>query len=182
MKKIIAECLPLLLLCGMGEIAAGSVLGGMGSLLHSMDGLIVLVPGIIGLRGNISGSLGSRLGSAMHLGLITSENVLNDELHENIRASITLSVLMAGLIAILAYATCRILGLPSLSPLRLLAIALLTGCASGVLQALVTVGIIALAFRREYDPDNITGPILATVGDVITLLCLAGSAMLVGSL
>jgi len=34
-------------------------------------------------------------------------------------------------------------------------------------------------FKRGYDPDNITGPALATFGDVVTMLCIFGSAFMI---
>ena len=39
--------------------------------------------------------------------------------------------------------------------------------------------IIYLVFKRGYDPDNITGPALATFGDMITMLCIFVSAVFV---
>jgi cation transporter-like permease len=35
-----------------------------------------------------------------------------------------------------------------------------------------------IAFKRGYDPDNITAPLLATVGDIITLGCIFITAFL----
>jgi cation transporter-like permease len=46
----------------------------------------------------------------------------------------------------------------------------------------MTIGIIYLVFMRGYDPDNITGPALATFGDIITILCILFSASIVGGL
>ena len=43
----------------------------------------------------------------------------------------------------------------------------------------MTVGIIFLVFKRGYDPDNITGPALATFGDIITICCIFFVASLV---
>ena len=43
----------------------------------------------------------------------------------------------------------------------------------------MAIGIIYLVFKRGYDPDNITGPALATFGDMVTMLCIFGSAVLV---
>ena len=61
-KEMVKQSLPLLIFCGLGGIVAGSTLGVMIDLLESIPGLIVVVPGIIALRGNISTAFGSRLG------------------------------------------------------------------------------------------------------------------------
>jgi len=48
-----------------------------------------------------------------------------------------------------------------------------------LILSLLTISIIYIVFRRGYDPDNITGPALATFGDIVTMLCIFGSALLV---
>ena len=65
------------------------------------------------------------------------------------------------------------------NPVKLISIVLIAGIISGIILTLLTISIIYLVFKRGYDPDNITGPALATFGDVITMLCIFGSAVLV---
>ena len=78
-KEMLKQSLPLLIFCGIGGIVAGSTLGVMADILQNIPGLIVVIPAIIALRGNISTAFGSRLGSAYHLGIIDAENKWNDE-------------------------------------------------------------------------------------------------------
>jgi cation transporter-like permease len=65
-------------------------------------------------------------------------------------------------------------------PLLLILIVVIAGGISGLILTFLTIIIIYLVFRRGYDPDNITGPALATFGDVVTMLCIFGSAVFVG--
>ncbi|RLF31290.1 MAG: divalent cation transporter, partial [Thermoplasmata archaeon] len=58
-------------------------------------------------------------------------------------------------------------------------IVVLAGLISALILTLLTVSIIYIVFKRGYDPDNITGPALATFGDIVTTLCIFGSALLV---
>ena len=171
-KTMLRQSLPLLILCGIGEIFAGRVFGGMVDFLEYLPGLIVLIPAIMGLKGYIDITLGSRLGSATHVGLIAPGNIWNDETKENIFASLGLGIIMAVIAGFLAHFTCWILGLPSIGALKLIGIALLAGTLAGVILAFLTIGIIILSFKRGYDPDNITAPSLATFGDIITLGCI----------
>ena len=83
-KEMVKQSLPLILLCGLGAIFAGSTLNLMKGLFTQIPGLIVVIPAIIAMRGNISTALGSRLGSAYHLGLINADNLWTDELKQNI--------------------------------------------------------------------------------------------------
>ena len=61
-------------------------------------------------------------------------------------------------------------------------IVLIAGLLSGLILTFMTIGIIYLVFRHGYDPDNITGPALATFGDMISMACIFISAILMGGI
>ena len=63
-KEMLKQSLPLIIICGIGGVITGSTLGAMIDILKEIPGLIVVIPAVIALRGNISTALGSRLGSA----------------------------------------------------------------------------------------------------------------------
>jgi len=174
-QDLIKQSMPLLLGCGMGEIIVGSFFGQLD--LEMLPGLIVLVPAIIGLRGNISVALGSRLGSGFHLGVIDFSHSWKKEVKENIIASLFLSSVMSIIIGFFAYGTCRILGFPCMGIHFFIGIALIAGFVSGVTLSLVALLTVYVAFCRGYDPDNITGPVLATIGDIITIICISGASL-----
>ena len=176
-KEMVKQSLPLNIFCGLGAIVAGSTLSLMTDLFYEIPGLIVVIPAIIAMRGNISTALGSRLGSAYHLGVIDSENLWSDDLKQNILGSLVLSFSVSVIIGILAYITSLFLGV-SPDPAQLILIVVVAGIISGLILTLLTIGIIFLVFKRGYDPDNITGPALATFGDMITMACIFGSAIL----
>jgi mgtE-like transporter len=180
-KVLVKQSLPLLIICGFGGIIAGSTFGFMKYIFETIPGLIVIVPGVIALRGNISTAFGSRLGSAYHLGVIDKDNIWNTELKQNIFGSLILSCAMSAIIGVLAYGTSLLLGVHP-NALVLISIVLIAGVTSGAIQTLMTILIVFLVFKKGYDPDNITGPALATFGDIITMLCIFGSAIVVGGL
>ena len=177
-KEMVKQSLPLIVFCGLGAIVAGSTFGMMTELLREIPGLIVIIPAIIAMRGNISTAFGSRLGSAYHLGIIDADNLWNEELRQNIIGSLILNFFVAIIIGILAYFTSILLQVYP-NPIKLISIVLLAGVISAVILTLITIVIIYLVFKRCYDPDNITGPALATFGDIVTMLCIFGSAILV---
>ena len=178
-KEMVKQSLPLLIFCGIGGIVAGSTLGVMKELLQNIPGLIVVIPGIIAMRGNISTALGSRLGSAYHLGIIDADNLWNEELRQNIIGSFTLSLLVSIIVGILAYVTTVIFFKIYPDPVKLIAIVIMAGIISAFFLTLLTIVIIFIVFKRGLDPDNITGPALATFGDVITMFCIFGSAIII---
>ena len=180
-KELLKQSLPLLVVCGLGGIITGNTLGLMVDILEKIPGLIVVIPAVIALRGNISTAFGSRLGSAYHLGIINADNMWNNELKQNVIGTLMLSFIMSFIIGLLAYVTSWFFGVQP-NGLQLIFIVVLAGGISGVILTLLTIGIIYLVFKRGFDPDNVTGRALATFGDVITMLCVFGSAVLLGGL
>lgn len=178
-KEMLKQSLPLLILCGLGGIVAGRTLGEMTELIKNIPGLIIIIPAIIALRGNISTTFGSRLGSAYHLGIIDADNLWNEELKQNIIGSLILSILISTIIGFLAYIASIIFFNFTPNPIKIILIVILAGILSGIILTLLTIGIIFAVFKRGYDPDNITGPALATFGDIITMFCIFGSAILI---
>jgi len=177
-REMLKQSLPLLIICGLGGIVAGSTLSVMTELLRTIPGLIVVVPAIIALRGNISMTFGSRLGSAYHLGIIDAENMWNEELRQNIVGSLLLSFLMSVLIGILAYGTSLMFHVYP-DPFKMILIVVIAGSISAVVLTILTIFIMYLVFKRGYDPDNITGPALSTFGDIVTMTCIFGGALFV---
>ncbi len=179
LPSVYRETLPVLFLAGLGLVTAGLLLQQMKDVLYKTPGLLVMVPALIALRGGISGAMGSRLGSAIHMGLMGKGNLLNPEAWQNVLAAFILSVVLSLLVGALSHVTSLLLGLGSAGLLKLVLIATVAGTAAGVIQIGITFGIILIAFTWGLDPDNVTTPSLATVGDMITilLLLLVSSAM-----
>jgi len=176
-RSIVREALPFELVCTIAGVFAGVILVRMVDMIETIPGLIVLVPAILGMRGNISCTLGSRLGSAIHLGLIDKIE-RNPELINNVAGSLALSLIMSIVLGILAHLTTIALGMQS-SVLALIAIAVFAGVSSGLVLAIIAAVITIGAFRHGIDPDNITTPALGTLGDVITMIAVFCAAKVV---
>ena len=180
-KEVVKQSLPLLIICGLGGIITGNFLSAMVILFKEIPGLLVVIPAVIALRGNINTTLGSRLGSAYHLGIIDVNNLWNNELKQNIIGSLVLSFIISLIIGIFAYLSSILLNIYP-NPIVLISIVVIAGGLSGLILAFLTIIIIYLVFKRGYDPDNITGPALATFGDIITIFCIFFSAILIGGI
>ncbi len=179
--KVLRESLPVLILLAVFELFAGGLLSSMSTILETMPGLLVIIPALIDMRGNISGALGSRLGSAVHLGLIDLKHIFNPELRENVRASILLSAMISLFAGIFGWLTCALFGINP-QPLKIIATIFIAGTFAGLVLAAVTVLIVIVALKKKLDPDNIVSPALATVGDAVTLLILFGTVAFLGGL
>ncbi len=180
-KKIIRETLPVLVVTTMGGITAGIFLENVKhDMIVKIPGLLILLPAILGNRGNIAGALGSRLSSALHLGLIDAELKWNKMLSDNLYATIILNIAVSLLLGTLAWCAYEMAGFPGeASIIKLTLIALIAGTLAGVLLALLTILLAIYTSSKGMDPDNILMPLVSTVGDIATIICLIGAVWFV---
>ena len=169
-SSIVKEAAPFELVAVLGGIASGVILSGMTSELELIPGLIVIIPGVMGLRGNISSTLGSRLGSAIHMGLITKIDFKNKELTNNIIGSMILTVVISIFLGILGHCVSILLGFESAGLPKMVLISLLSGFFSGLILSFISVYLAIGTFRFGFDPDNVVTPAIATIGDILSIM------------
>jgi mgtE-like transporter len=170
-----------LLLSSGGDLLAGLTLGSITGTLESLPGLLVLVPAAIGMRGNVFGALGSRLGTAVHTGTFRMSRRLDTVVGQNLAASISMSLSVSLALAILAKAISVGFGLEhTISIADFVVISVIGGFLSSIVVMLITVGVATLSVRRSWDLDNVTSPIVTAAGDMVTLPALFLATYLVG--
>ena len=81
-----------LLLSSGGDLLAGVTLGSIQHTLEQLPGLLVLIPAAIGMRGNIFGALGSRLGTSIHTGTFTLSRRRSTVVGQNLLAAVDADV------------------------------------------------------------------------------------------
>ncbi|MCQ8905625.1 MAG: magnesium transporter [Methanothermobacter sp.] len=168
-RRIIGESFVALFICAMGDLVAGIFLGKMSPMLESYPGLLVLIPGAIGMRGNIFGALGSRLGSGLHIGVLSPELRRSDVLADNIEGTIILTVVMSLFLGFMAWIFCHLFGFESMGIMDFTVISVIGGIISGAFLLPATVLISLKSYENGWDPDNVTTPLIAASGDLFTL-------------
>lgn len=87
-----------LIIAGTADLFAGLLLDSMEAYLLLIPGMMVLIYCAIGMRGNIYGAMGSRIGTAMHMGTFQMSfrrgTVLRANIDSTICLTLTLSVAM----------------------------------------------------------------------------------------
>ncbi|WP_439028110.1 magnesium transporter [Haloarchaeobius sp. DT45] len=170
------EAVPALAASVVGGLFAGVVLGGMRVELKEVQGLLVLVPALLATRGNVYGSLGARLATGLHQGLVDPYVDLSDDrLRGAIAAAISNGIFVSLFAATAVFVVLNLLSAPVAPLPTLLAIAVLAGLFSGIALTVAVVGVVFLGFRRGHNPDTLVGPLVTTTGDVfgIAFLLLA---------
>ena len=177
--SVLKESLIALSICAVGDLCAGIILGNMEFFLKTYPGLMVIIPGAIGMRGNIFGSFGSRLSTHLHIGTLSPEFKRSDILDENITASLILTMVLSVLLAVIAKIICIIFNFESISLYDFVMISFIAGLFSTIIMLPITMFISLKSFEGGWDPDNITTPFIAAVGDFFTLPAIILSVMTV---
>jgi mgtE-like transporter len=169
-----------LLISSGGDLLAGLTLGSITGTLEALPGLLVLVPAAIGMRGNIFGALGSRLGTSIHAGTFRLSRRRDTIVGQNLYASVALSISISLALAFLAKAICVGFGLENtISVADFVVISVIGGVLSSIVVLGITLGVAALSVRRGWDLDNVAAPIVTAAGDMVTLPALFLATFLV---
>ena len=168
-SSIIKESLLALLICAAGDLCAGVILGNMTLFLEDLPGLLVIIPGAIGMRGNIFGSFASRLSTNLHIGIIAPKFEFSEEVNYNIFSSFVLTLVLSLFLAVIAKILCLILHQPSIDLIDFILVSVIAGIISNLIMLPITMLISFKSFKNGWDPDNITSPIIAAFGDLFTL-------------
>jgi mgtE-like transporter len=170
-----------LLLSSGGDLLAGLTLGAITGTLEALPGLLVLIPAAIGMRGNIFGALGSRLGTAIHTGTFRVSRRLDTLVGQNVAASLALSLSISLVLAVLAKAVSVAFGVAdSISIVDFVVISVVGGMLSSIVVLLVVIGVTEVCVRYDLDLDNVQSPLVTAAGDMVTLPGLFVATYLVG--
>lgn len=154
----------------LASLVAGLTLGAISETLEELPGLLILIPAAIGLRGTVFGSLGARLGTAIHSGTFRLSARRDTVVGQNVLAAGALTVFAAVALAVMAKVVSVGFGMErSISVADFVVISLVGGLISSIVVLALTVALAAGAARYGWDPDNVTAPLVTASGDMVTL-------------
>jgi mgtE-like transporter len=170
-----------LLISAATGLVAGLTLGSITGTLEELPGLMILVPAAVGMRGNVFGALGSRLGTAVHAGTFRLAWRVDTLVGQNLASSIVLSLSLAFLLALVAKGFAIAFGVEgAISLADYVVVAVIGGLIPIVVVMAITLGVAALSVRYEWDLDNVAAPIVTAAADTVTLPSLVLATVLVG--
>ena len=137
----------LLISTGTG-LVAGLVLGSITGTLEELPGLIILVPAAVGMRGNVFGALGSRLGTAVHTGVFRLTWRIDTLVGQNLASAVALSMALAFILAVVAKGFAIAFGVHNaISLADFVVVSVLGGIIPIVVVMMITVGVTAMSVR-----------------------------------
>lgn len=161
------------------SLISGLTLAAMQDRLLAIEGLFVLIPVSIGMRGNIFGALSARLGTSIHAGLFDVSRRREGPLFQNVYASTVLTIATSVTTGVLAWSIANLIGITTVSAADFITIAIIGGMLSSTVVLAFTVILSAQSFKRGWDLDSVGAVLVTVVGDVVTLPALLVASVLV---
>ncbi|HPE63364.1 MAG TPA: magnesium transporter [Methanothrix sp.] len=181
-SKIVKQSFFALVICAAADIFAGFSIAKMSYLLALYPGLIILIPSSINLRGLIFASFGARLGTSFHTGEISPPLGRSEALRQQVGGVVVQTLFMPLILAFVVKGFGLAAGLETMTIYDLVLIAVISSLLSGAILLVFTLSMIDKSFKKGWDPDNISMPLITAAGDVITIPLLFASAIVVSKM
>ncbi|XP_059488796.1 solute carrier family 41 member 1-like isoform X2 [Neocloeon triangulifer] len=165
------------LVAGLGMVGAGLVLDVVQhwSVFMEVKELMILVPALLGLKGNLEMTLASRLSTQANLGHMDTPK----EQWSMIAANLTLIQCQAIVVGFLGSVAALIMEASKTQTFNLdhafllIASSLVTASIASFVLGLITAAVIVFSRHCNINPDNVATPIAASLGDIISLALLS---------
>ena len=167
------------LIAGMGNVAAGIVLDIVQhwDAFQTIPQLVILIPALLGLKGNVEMTLASRLSTHANLGHMDDAADLKSMIISNmalVQCQASTVGLIAPIVAIgLSLLTKEGTSISSEHVLIIITSSVVTANIANLILGSIMCLIIYLSRKININPDNIATPIAASLGDFTTLILLA---------
>ena len=162
-----------------GDLLAGLALSFMDHQLNELPGLFVLIPAAIGMRGNIFGALGSRLGTGINAGQFEPSLRRRGFLGQNVRGAWYLTLATCLFLGPAAHIVAVAFSGEAMSTADFVTISILGGVLGSAVVGAAAVVIARWSNKRRWDLDSVSAPLVTAIGDVATLPALWLAALVV---
>ncbi len=165
--RMIRESLPALLIALSADTVAGFLMDHFYKIFILIPGLLMVLPALIDMRGNVYGAFIARLSSKLHLGEIKDihDRKVKICIYSTKALAYSASLLIGIIVGFLSFwHTCRwiyILLIPS--------IILVNHLFTTNILTPITAYIGVKTYKSGWNPDNVGVPLLSSVGDLVTV-------------
>ncbi|KAK9297880.1 hypothetical protein QLX08_008545 [Tetragonisca angustula] len=170
-------------IAGLGTIGAGLVLADVKdwSVFRAISQLFILVPSLLGLKGNLDMCLASRLSTQANLGNMHELREIVKMIVGNIALVQIQAIVAAVLVSIFAVVVDAIAEGSAYTfkwnnCLLLATASVCTATSSCFILDFVMIAVIMISYRCKMNPDNLATPLAASFGDVVSITVLSAIA------
>ncbi len=151
----------------IGGLIAGTLLAIYTNKILLIPGILILLPGFLEMRGNISGTLSSRITSGLFLKVIKDDGSKNKIIKGNIAASFLLVIIVSLCLGLLAFLFTYLIF--KVVYFEIILLALLAGILANAIEIPLSIFFTFYLFKKGHDPNNIMGPFLTSTGDIVSI-------------
>lgn len=177
-RRTLSQGVVALTLSTAASFVAGLTLGSITGTLNRLPGLLVLIPAAVGMRGTIFGAMGARLGTGIHAGLFEPTLRRDGLLGRNVEIVVLSTFLSSFYLAGMAKVVAAAFGESTISFWDFVTISVVGGVIASFATLFVTVGIALLSYRKGWDLDAVSTPMVTAIGDMVTLPALFVAALI----
>ena len=168
-KSVFVMGLLALTIAAAADLIAGLFLKSMEEIIMLIPGMMIMIYCAIGMRGNIFGAMGSRLGTSMHMGTFQMTFRKKSVLRSNVEAALTLTLLLSAVMGFIGWVIAKGFFGCTIDVMQFTFISMVGGLLAGIIVLVFNIIIAYTGYRRDWDVDNITAPLIAAAGDIATV-------------
>lgn len=156
-----------------GGLIAGIILAIFTDKLFVIPAILILLPGFLEMRGNISGTLAARISSGLFLCLIDpyKKNLFRTKIIKgNLMASFLLVIFISLILGFIAFSFSYLVF--NIFIPQIILLSLIGGIIANIIEIPITLFMTLYLFKKGHDPNNIMGPLVTSTGDIISIISL----------
>lgn len=158
------------LLSVTGGIIGGVFLVGLLENFSLVAGLFILFPGLLEMHGNIYGSLSARLSNLLLLGKLNDKRERNYFIRQNIIASFFLVLFISFILGLISYLFIYLVF--GVNNAIIIYVSVLSSILGSFVEVPLTIYTTFWFYRHKFDPEDVMGPYVTTLGDIISIVSL----------
>jgi len=180
-RRIVRESFPVLCIAMVLDVLAGTVVEPrMAAVFTAFPAFLILVPGFLENTGALGSILAARLGTKLHLGVVSPNAKPEAPAFLDGTIVLGLGAFVYTLSAVTSLAVAEAANKQYPGVVSFLGVALLGGVIAMLLAALIGYYAAILSYRFGYDPDNHTVPLVTSGMDLLGVICLVVALVVVG--
>lgn len=171
-RSIVGTMFPILIVLSILEMGSGFVLETLEATYLGNPTLLVLVPVMIGMGGNLGAILSSRLSTRLHLGLLEFDP-RDVVLWTNVVAILALAGTIFSVLGFVAWMVGQVITREPLALADLLLISVVSGMILAVVVVVLSIAATYVSYTRGLDPDDTTIPVVTNLCDILGVVILS---------
>lgn len=172
-RALTVQIVAALVVAGIGTLGTGLLLDTVQvwPVYQNVSEMFIMIPPLLGLKGNLEMTLASRLSTLSHLGVLNEPKNRWWNFGGNLALTQAQAISFAALASLVAviFRSIRSRQLRFRNILLLCASGMVAASGAALLLGLLIVTVILVARRCRINPDNIATPLAASFGDLLTV-------------